>query len=134
MNRLESAGMLVSSFNGNKKIFQANTHHPLFGEIHNILLKHVGFDKIIENIINRLGDLEKVLVTGDFSKGIDSKIIDLIFVGSVDQEYLIQLVKKAEDLINRKIRYLIYSCEEFEQLDQNTFEPEPLLLWNKEVD
>ena len=50
LNKLENAGMLSSSLKGNKKIFQANTKHPLFGEIHNILLKHIGLDQIIENV------------------------------------------------------------------------------------
>ena len=39
INRFEEAGMLKSEFKGNKKIFQANLEHPLFNEIHNILLK-----------------------------------------------------------------------------------------------
>ncbi len=131
LNRLEKAGMLTSQLSGNKKIFQANTNHPLFNELHNIILKHVGLDRIIDNVIHRLGDIEKVLVIGDFSRGIDSSIIDLIFIGNVDREYLLNLISKAEDMINRKIRYLIYSKEEFDKLDKTMFDPEPLLLWSK---
>ncbi len=131
LNRLEKAGMLTSKLIGNKKIFQANTNHPLFNELHNILLKHVGLDSIIENVINRLGDIEQVLVTGDFSRGIDSSIIDLIFIGDIDRGYLLNLISKAEDIINRKIRYLIYNNEEFDDLDKSMFEPDPLLLWSK---
>jgi len=131
LNRLEKAGMLNSQLIGNKKIFQANTNHPLFIELHNILLKHVGLDRIVENVIHRLGDVEKVFVIGDFSKGIDSSIIDLIFIGNVDREYLLALISKAEDMINRKIRYLIYDKDEYEELDKKMFEPDPLLLWSK---
>ncbi len=131
LNRLEKAGMLTSQQVGNKKFFQANTDHPLFNELHNILLKHVGLDRIIENVIHRLGDIEKVFVIGDFSRGIDSSIIDLIFIGNIDREYLLSLISKVEELINRRIRYLIYNKEEFESLDKNTFDPDPLLLWSK---
>lgn len=131
LNRLENAGMLTSQLIGNKKIFRANTSHPLFNELHNILLKHVGLDRIVENVVYRLGEVEQVLVTGDFSKGIDSSIIDLVFVGNIDREYLLGLLSKAEDIINRKIRYLIYNLEEFDQLDKSMFEPDPLLLWSK---
>lgn len=132
LNRFEKAGMLVSNFSGNKKIFQANTKHPLFGEIHNILLKYVGLDKIIQDVIERLGNVEKVFVVGEYAKGLDSQIIDLIFIGNIDKGYLVNLIDKVEALINRKIRYLIYSQEEFNQLDWEKVESEPLLLWSKD--
>jgi hypothetical protein len=131
LNRLEDAGLLVSSNTGNKKIFQANTTHPLFREIHNILLKHIGLDQVIETVIHRLGDVQQVFLVGDFSKGLDSHIIDLIIIGNVDKAYLAHLVEKAEKLIKRKIRYLNYDDEEASSIDWKLYAPEPLLLWCK---
>ncbi len=133
LNRLEKADMLKSSLQGNKKFFTANTSHPLFNDIHSLILKHVGIDKVIETVIERLGDLEEVYLTGSFAKGIDSQIIDLIFVGEVEKEYLIQLVEKVEKLIKRKIRYLIYAKEELKLANWEQFSTEPLLIWSKEV-
>ena len=132
LNKLEKAGMLSSKMQGNKKMFQANTNHPLFKEIHSILLKYVGLDQIIETVIERLGDVDKVFLVGEFSKGLDSQVIDLIFIGDIDKNYLINLIDKAEDLINRKIRYLVYSQKELEKIDWGKFVPEPLLLWSKD--
>jgi len=132
LNRLEDAGMLTSFSRGNKKIFQANTKHPLFKEIHNIILKQVGIDRIIENVIERLGDVDQVYLTGDFAKGIDSSIIDLLFIGNVETDYLVQLIEKVEKLIHRRIRYIIYDNIEFETLSKNNFKTKPLLLWSKE--
>lgn len=132
LNRLESAGMLQSFFKGNKKIFQANTGHPLFKEVHNILMKHIGLDHIIENVVKNLGKVEKVYLAGKFSKGIDSQIIDLILIGNIDKNYLVQLIEKVELLIKRKVRYLIYDTEEYKQIAWNNFDPEPVLLWSKE--
>lgn len=132
LNRLEKAGMLTARTDGNKKMFQANTRHPLFTEIHNILLKHIGMDRIIENVIERLGDVEKVYLVGEFSRGLDSQIIDLVFIGAIDKNYLIQLIDKAEKLIRRKVRYLTYNQEEFDNIDWNRFGPSPLLVWSKD--
>ncbi len=131
LNRLENAGLLVSNSVGNKKIFQANTAHPLFGEIHSIIMKYIGFDQIIENLIQRLGDVKRVYLVGDFSKGIDSQIIDLIFVGDFDQAYLMELIVKVEKMIKRKIRYLLYDNQESATIDWSKYAPEPLLLWDK---
>ena len=57
LNRFEEAGMLSSFTSGNRKYFQANTQHPLYNEVHNILRKQLGIDQIIENIIERLGNV-----------------------------------------------------------------------------
>jgi len=131
LNRLEKAGMLESHLDGNKKMFQANIKHPLFKEVHNIVLKHIGLDRVIENVIERLGQVSKVFVVGDFAKGLDSQVIDLIFIGNIDQKYLIQLIDKVEELIKRRIRYLIYEDEEFEQMEKDDFPAAHLLLWSK---
>lgn len=130
LNKLEKAGMLTSHAKGNKKMFQANTLHPLFKEIHSIIMKHIGLDHIIENVIERLGDVDKVYLTGAFARGMDSQIIDLVFVGNIDNSFLIQLIDKAERLVNRKIRYLTYT--DFTDLDRSQFDCEPLLLWSKD--
>lgn len=133
LNRLENAGLLLSDNEGNKKIFRANTGHPLFREIHNIILKQVGLDQVIENVIRRLGDVQRVYLVGDFSKGMDSPVIDLVFVGDFDKPYLTTLVEKAEKIVGRKIRYLLYTPEEAQTLDWKQFDPEPLLLWETHV-
>ena len=132
LNRLEEAGMLSSYLKGNKKMFQANTKHPLFGEVQNMLMKTIGLDKIILNVIERLGEVERVFLVGDFAKGLDSPIIDLIFIGNIDKNYLVNLVEKAEELVNRKIRYLIYDRFEFELHSNKGFANEALLLWSND--
>ncbi len=130
LNRFEKAGLLESSTSGNKKFYRANLSHPLFPDINNILKKYVGFDKIIENIINKLGDLKCVYVVGEFAKGNDNHVIDLIFVcDEIDREYLVGLVEKAEKLISRRIRYLVFRPGEFKQYLTTLKSSEVLLLW-----
>ncbi len=133
LNRFEKAGMLKSYTEGNKKFFHANTEHPLYSEIHNILIKYIGFDTIIDTVIERLGEIREVYIVGQFSKGIDSPVIDLMFTGDIDENYLIHLIRKAESLINRKIRYIIYRVDEVKNIDWAQFDPQPLLLWSKDA-
>lgn len=132
LNRFEKAGMLVSHSKGNKKLFKANTNHPLFNEVHNLLLKNLGFDTIIEKVITRLGDVEEVYVVGEFAKGIDSQVVDLVFLGSINIKFLIKLINKTEKLIGRKIRYITYSKKEISQINWKKENPDALLLWVKE--
>ncbi len=129
LNRLEKAGLLSSNVDGNKKFFKANVSHPLYNDIRNIILKHIGFDKIIDKIVNNLGGLSKVYIVGSFAKGLDSNVIDLIFVGNdINKEYLIHLVEKTEDIIHRRIRYLVVKEEKLESIIEDD---DVLILWAK---
>jgi DNA-binding transcriptional ArsR family regulator len=131
LNRFEEAGLLHSLRDGNKKVYQANSGHPLYKDIHNIILKETGIDRVIEKVINRIGNLISVYLTGDLAKGKDSHVIDLILVGDgIDMEYLARKVLQAEELVGRKVSYIILAPEEAEyHLD--LMKPADLLpLWN----
>ena len=127
LNRFEEAGLLTSQEDGNKRIFQANKRHPLFGDIRSIVLKHVGIDRIIENLIERLGHVQRVYVCGDLAQGTVGNIIDLLIFGQVDRIYLSELVGKAERLLDRKIRYILYGPDE--KLEAVHGDEPALLIW-----
>lgn len=111
LNHLERSGLLTSFLKGNKKFFKANSTHPLFGDIQNILHKYLGIDQIIERVVSRLGHVEKVYLTGSFAKGKDSPVMDLVIQGKIDINYLVELIEKAEKHLARKIRYLVVESE-----------------------
>lgn len=131
LNKFENAGLLESSLSGNKKFFKANTGHPLFKDLHNILLKFTGLDKIIEKVIHQLGDVEEVYVVGKLARGLDSEVVDLVFIGDLDKKYLFNLIEKAERKVNKKIKYILYSKEELNDHAVAQMYDDSLLLWSK---
>ena len=134
LNKFEKAGLLKSEVKGNKKLFQANTQHPLYKDIHSILLKTIGFDQIIDRVITKLGNVKEVYVTGDFARGIDTPIIDLIIVANgLNKEYLLKLVGKTESLISRKIRFVVFSQNEFNDYRKNLTKKDALVIWKNEI-
>jgi predicted nucleotidyltransferase len=130
LSKFEKANMLISSMDGNKKMYRVNVQHPLFEEIHNIVLKTIGFDQIIDKVLTKLGGLDKVYLTGSYAGGISSNIIDLLLISeNINTDYLLKLIDKAEKLINKRIRYLVIGREQIsEYLGKND---EYLLLWAK---
>jgi hypothetical protein len=77
--------------------------------------------------------VEKVYVTGNFARGIDNSIIDLVFVGEeINKEFLLKLVGKTEELISRKIRYVLFNKSELELYLVNLKKTDFLLLWQSE--
>lgn len=135
LNRFEEAGLLHSLRDGNKKVFQANRNHPLFCDIHNIIMKESGIDRVIEKVIHRIGNLISVYLTGDFARGKDSPVIDLILVGEdIDRAYLARKVMQAEELVGRKVSYIVFEPVAAEK-HLNTLKPTDLLpLWNITTD
>jgi predicted nucleotidyltransferase len=131
LNKFEKAGLLLSSSLGNKKIFKVNISHLFFKDIQSMIMKVVGLDKIVDYVIKRLGDVEEVYLVGKFARGLESDIIDLVFVGKIDRNYLLELVEKAEKKIKKKVRYVIFSPDEFDVKKIKEENTEPLLLWCK---
>ncbi len=134
LNRFEKAGLLTSSKVGNKKMFKANDAHPLFEDIHNIVLKETGIDKVINKIVHRIGNLSLVYLTGDFARGKDSPVIDLIMVGDdIDPDYLSRKIEQAGEAVNRKIKYIVLGAGEAEIFLNNLKPSDLLLLWEQQV-
>lgn len=130
LNKFEEAGMLKSELDGNKKVFMANRKHPLFDNLHAMVMKYIGIDKIVENISIRLGDIQKVYLVGDYAEGRDSGIIDLFILASdLDALYLMKLLQKAEAKIDRKIRYVHFEVEQ--ELLSLLNNQANLLIWEK---
>ncbi len=131
LNRFENAGLLRSYTKGNRKYFQAQTAHPLFKDIHNIILKYIGIDQVIDQVVHKLGDLDRVFLHGDFAEGRENGTIEFIFVGeNLDSDYLFRLVTKAEKLIKRKVKYMVMSGKEFGKHATISGNGSVLLLWS----
>jgi len=114
LNRFEEAGLIVSFKEGNKKMYKVNATYPLFNDLHSLAMKHFGVDQILSHIVSKLGHLKAVYLTGDLAEGRDSDLLDIAIVSDqIDREYLATLVEKTENLINRKIRTMVVSSEEF---------------------
>lgn len=131
LNRFEKAGLISSRISGNKKVFQANTNYPFFTEIHNILLKYVGIDQIIEEVVLHIGNLNKAYVTGDFAQGKTGEIIDIILIGNdFNLSYLANLIQKAENTTSLKIRYK--TIEPDEEVNYIQSGNNALLIWSSD--
>lgn len=129
LNRLQEAGMIQAQAQGNKKIYQVNTTHPLYNEINSIVRKFLGLDVLIERVVLKLGNLSKVYLIGEMAKGLDAPIIDLLLIGDIDKIYLNSLIDKVESMLNRKLRILVLAKEEF-IINESMFKPK-LLLWEE---
>ena len=132
LNRFEQAGLLTSHSEGNRKFFTANCKHPLFPEIQSLMRKHLGIDQLVEQVIEHLGEVEKVYLTGSFAHGKESPDIEILLVGgNVDTAYLETLITKAGALIKRNILYRLMPSLQFDNFFATQGNENMLLLWEQ---
>jgi predicted transcriptional regulator len=108
LNNLSSAGYLEKHSENNKVIYKANSSHPLFKIIQKIVKKHLGIEEILETIYDRIGEVEKVEILGDYAQGIDSGLIEILIIGkNIDKQYLEKISPNIENKINRKVNFFV---------------------------
>ena len=133
LNQLTRTSLLKSERNGRNVYYQANTDHALFSELKSMISKVMGIDQVIDGIVERLGNLEKAYLIGDYAEGKDTGIIDLMLVGVIDPYHLNDLTKKTERYIKRKIRLLVLDHEEYRALWPELEQKPHLLIWTTKI-
>mgnify|MGYP003665561043 FL=1 len=112
LNRLSNAGLLSWKNDGKTKSYQANEVHPLYLELKSIVSKYLGFDTLIEQVVQGLGCVNKAIIQGDYAEGKDTGTIELtIIASSIDLDYLDFLIQTTEGKINRKLKVNIVERE-----------------------
>ena len=108
LNNLSSAGYLLKSKENNRIIYNANTSHPMFSVLQKIVRHHLGLEDIVETVIERIGDIDQIALTGEYASGIDSGIIEIIINGSkVNKKYLENIKHKIKKKIGREVNFLL---------------------------
>ncbi len=80
----------------------------MFKILQQVILKHLGIQDIIEAVLERMGEVRKIVLLGDYAKGIDSGTIEILLVGdNLDMEYIENIELKIEKLIKRKVSFFL---------------------------
>lgn len=104
LNNLTEANFLKKEFFKNKVIYSANINHPLFNEIHNIVKKYLGIEKMVQTVLDKMGNINEIFLLGDFASGIDSDQIDVLITGSkLNTDYIGELEIKLSSLLKKKV-------------------------------
>ena len=103
LNHLHGAGYLQKVKINNKVEYRADTSHPLFEVLQKVVLKHLGIEDLLDTVLERMGDVQQIILVGDYAKGHDSGKIEVFLIGQgLNMAYINQLEEKIEKLIKRK--------------------------------
>lgn len=110
LNHLYDAGYLNKNKSDNKVEYNVNVKHPLYSTLKKVVMKHLGLEDIVETVLDKMGNVKKILVIGDYASGIDSGNIEIVLIGrNLNMDYIENLEGKIEELINRKVTFYLSS-------------------------
>jgi hypothetical protein len=121
LNHLSEAGYLEKEEIGNKVSYKANTQHPLFELLQQIIHKYIGLDVLVETILSRMGVVEQIWLVGDYAEGRDTGTIEVVIVGAdLNQTYIHQLAPKIASEIGKQV--VLIPVEAFQEKGLLLFE------------
>ena len=133
LNRLSKAKIISSENVGRTIEYRANEKHSLFNELQSLVLKFSGVDQLVETLIKKLGEVKTAYVVGDYARGIDSGLIDIILIGKINKMELDRIAERRGKDISRKIRPMVVTKKELQYLWQQLNMEHALLIWGKPV-
>ncbi|MEA3432466.1 MAG: nucleotidyltransferase domain-containing protein [candidate division WOR-3 bacterium] len=114
LQSLEKIDLISPRRSGNIKYYKVNKQFPLFEELRRIILKTEGLKDVLHNNL-RDKDIQLAFIYGSVAKGSDKKLsdIDLFVVGKVQEDGLLEAIRKAEGVLKREINYNLMDEKEF---------------------
>ena len=116
LRNLDSLGLVYSRRDSNRVYYRANENHPLYQEIHNLVLKTSG---IVEPFREALDDkrIGIAFIFGSIAEGNEKagSDVDLIVIGEIGLRELSGLLSGLAEKIGREINPHVFSGDEFSQ-------------------
>lgn len=125
--KLESTGLFLSENKGNLVYYYLNKSYPLFKELKSIIFKTSGAPKMLQNTLKKFDGIDRAFIYGSFAKGEErgGSDIDLLIIGEVNEDKLIEVISNVERKLQREINYSIYGKEDFKKKEK---EGNPFIL------
>ena len=134
LNRLSDAKIISSETVGRTIEYHANTSHSLFNELRDLVQKYAGVDQLVETLIKKLGDVKTAYLVGDYARGIDSGLIDIILVGNINKQELDRIAERRGNDLSTKIRPMVLTVKELRSLWVQLNMAHALLIWGAPVE
>jgi uncharacterized protein len=112
---LEGASLVERSILGSQTFYRANSDHPAFPELRGLLAKTVGVFEVLRSALAALSArIQIAFVYGSVARGEEhaTSDIDLMIIGTVTLDEVLDTVRSAEKYLRRPVNSAIYSVEE----------------------
>jgi len=116
LDTLSQLGLIQRSTVGNQVFYQANRNHPVFPELRVLIAKTVGAFQVLRSALAPLAErISLAFVYGSLARQEEKagSDIDLLIVGEVTLEDVLERLGSVEQSLGRPINPTVYSVAEF---------------------
>lgn len=116
LKRMASAGLVTSARVGNQLRYQADRSCPIFEELTGIIRKTTGMADVLREALAPLADrITVAFVFGSVAKGEEGprSDIDLMVVGDVPFEEVVQVTYAAHETLRREVNPVVMPTDKF---------------------
>jgi predicted nucleotidyltransferase len=115
VKNLVSLGVINEEKRGKVTLVSVNKSLPFFAELKSLMVKTVGLSDLLRTALSELKEIRYALVYGSFASGEESvsSDVDLLIIGNLDEERVLNVVGKVEKEVEREINYILWSKREF---------------------
>jgi predicted nucleotidyltransferase len=120
LKKLERLDLVKAVVNGNRRYYQANKSHPLYNDIHNLVLKTSGLVDCFQKALNKK-DIKIAFIFGSIASGEEGaeSDVDLMVIGDLGLRKLTELLSGTSEKISREINPYVMNAEEFRRRTQS---------------
>jgi predicted nucleotidyltransferase len=114
---MEREGILISEYKANARYFRANKDYPLYKEYKSIVFRTIGAVESIKEVLEKAGGIDFSFLYGSFVKNKENYLsdIDVIIIGSPDENKIVRDLDNLEKILRREINYKLYGLAEFQE-------------------
>lgn len=112
---LKEKGMLSDEYQGKERYFFLNKKFPFLREYKNIILKGLGFEKILKEELKKIEGIKSVYIFGSYAQNklsLESDI-DILIVGDFNGLKLQKILLEVQRLTGREINSIELTQKEF---------------------
>lgn len=114
---LKKTGIFQKEKRGNQVYYFLNKRSPIFNELKRIISKTIGIEAQLKKNLRGLSNVKIAFIFGSFAKAKEDSLsdIDLMIIGTPDENLLVSKIMRAERELNREINYHIFSSTDWKK-------------------
>lgn len=116
--RLEDAGLLISSVEGNRKYFRANRQSPVFPDLRALMAKTAGIEDQLKKVLQERSDaIRSAFIFGSFARGSETSTsdIDLMVISDMTSRELSGYLSPLKAELIRELNPVTIRVHEFQE-------------------
>lgn len=115
LEKLSKADLVTSRRDGNRRYYRANTGHPLFADLQQLVLKTSGLRDVLADALKGVKGIEAAFIFGSLAAGTGKAAsdVDMLVIGDAGLRKLAGPLRFAGEVLGREINPVTMTAAEF---------------------